>query len=109
MLIVDDILLFPIRGIRWIFEQIHDIATEELEGEADRIRESLTDLYMMLETGLITEEEFDEKEKEYLDRLDALEAEMEVRGEFDEDEDEDDEEDQEFSDVEKDDSDESPK
>lgn len=76
MLIVDDILLFPFRGIRWIFEQIHDIAAEELEGEADRIREALTDLYMMLETGQITDEEFDEKEREYLDRLEVLERDM---------------------------------
>lgn len=80
MLIVDDILLFPIKGINWVFKQIHDIAEEELEGEADRIRESLTDLYMLLETGQITEEEFEQQEKELLDRLDSLQEEDDMIG-----------------------------
>ncbi len=80
MLIVDDILLFPIKGINWVFKQIHDIAEEELEGEADRIRENLTDLYMLLETGQITEEEFEQQEKELLDRLDSLQEEDDMIG-----------------------------
>ena len=80
MLIVDDILLFPVKGINWIFKQIHEIAEEELEGEADRIRENLTDLYMLLETGQITEEEFEQQEKELLDRLDSLQEEDDMIG-----------------------------
>ncbi len=85
MLIVDDILLFPVKGINWIFKQIHEIAEEELEGEADRIRDSLTELYMMLETGQITEEEFEQQEKEFLDRLDNLEEEDDMIGSRDAD------------------------
>ncbi len=81
MLIVDDILLFPVKGINWIFKQIHEIAEEELEGEADRIRENLTELYMMLETGQISEEEFEQQEKELLDRLDSLQEEDDMIGE----------------------------
>ena len=81
MLIVDDILLFPVKGINWIFKQIHEIAEEELSGEADRIRDSLTELYMLLETGQITEEEFDLQEKELLDRLDALDEGDDMIGE----------------------------
>ena len=92
MLIVDDILLFPVKGINWIFKQIHEIAEEELEGEADRIRDSLTELYMLLETGQITEEEFEQQEKELLDRLDNLEEEDDMIGSGDEDFDEDDDE-----------------
>jgi len=42
MLLVDDILFSPIKGINWIFKKIHELAEEELSGEADRIRESLT-------------------------------------------------------------------
>ena len=75
MLIIDDILLSPVRGINWIFKQIHELAEEELEGEPDRIRQSLTELYMMLETGQISEEEFEQQEKELLNRLDELEDE----------------------------------
>ena len=94
MLLVDDILFSPIKGINWIFKKIHELAEEELSGEADRIRESLTELYMQLETGEISEEEFEEQEALLLDRLDALDEEDDLIGEDnnnDEDEDEDEE------------------
>ncbi len=108
MLLVDDILFSPIKGINWIFKKIHELAEEELSGEADRIRESLTELYMQLETGEISEEEFEQQEALLLDRLDALDEEDDLIGEDnnnededeDEDEDEVDEEDDEDEDVE---------
>jgi hypothetical protein len=93
MLLVDDILFSPIKGINWIFRKIHELAEEELEGEADRIRESLTELYMQLETGEITEEEFEEQEAIFLDRLDTLHEEDNMIGDDDDDEDEDEDED----------------
>ncbi len=80
MLIVDDILLSPYRGLIWIFKEIHHIAEEELNGEADSIRAALTELYMQLETGQITEEAFDAQEAVLLERLDALEADEEDAG-----------------------------
>jgi len=83
MLLVDDILLSPVRGITWVFKQIHQLAEEELEGEADRIRDSLTELYMMLETGEISEEEFERRETELLDKLDALNEEDDILGNSD--------------------------
>jgi hypothetical protein len=88
MLLVDDILFSPIKGITWVFKQIHQLAEEELEGEADRIRENLTDLYMMLETGEISEAEFEEREAQLLDKLDALQEEDDVIGAADDDHDE---------------------
>jgi len=92
MLLVDDILFSPVKGIMWIFRQIHELAEEELAGEADRIRESLTELYMQLETGEITEEEFEQQEAVLLDRLDALDEEDDVIGYDDADDNEEDEE-----------------
>jgi hypothetical protein len=86
MLLVDDILFSPVKGIMWIFRQIHELAEEELAGEADRIRESLTELYMQLETGEITEEEFEQQEAVLLDRLDALDEEDDMIGDAEEDE-----------------------
>ena len=74
MLIVDDILLFPMRSLFFIFREVCNAAEQESLNEADAIRAELTDLYMMLETGAITEEEFDAQEEELLDRLDALEV-----------------------------------
>ena len=86
MLLVDDILLSPVKGITWVFKQIHQLAEEELEGEADRIRDSLTELYMMLETGEISEEEFERRETELLDKLDALNEEDDILGISDDEE-----------------------
>jgi hypothetical protein len=77
MLLVDDILFFPVRSILWIFREINDIAQEELAGEAKSITEQLRILYMQLETGRITEAEFDAKEKILLDRLEAIDNRME--------------------------------
>ena len=90
MLLVDDILFSPIKGINWIFKKIHELAEEELSGEADRIRESLTELYMQLETGEISEEEFEQQEAVLLDRLDALDEEDDLIGDEDEDDEDDD-------------------
>lgn len=84
MLLVDDILFSPVKGITWVFKQIHQLAEEELEGEADRIRNSLTELYMMLETGEISEEEFERRETQLLDKLDALDEGDDILGSPDE-------------------------
>ena len=72
MLIVDDILFFPVRSILWIFREMYNAAREEIENEAVSITYELSELYMMLETGKITESEFDAREKELLDRLDEI-------------------------------------
>jgi len=103
MLLVDDILFSPIKGINWIFKQIHELAEEELSGEADRIRDNLTELYMQLETGEITEEEFEAQEAILLDRLDDLDEEDNMIGDEDEDEDEDEDDmDEDFDDEDED-------
>ncbi|MGA9176774.1 MAG: gas vesicle protein GvpG [Desulfobacterales bacterium] len=75
MFIVDDILLFPVRSILWIFREMHNAAREEVENETMSITNELSELYMMLETGKITESEFDAREKELLDRLDEIQEE----------------------------------
>jgi hypothetical protein len=74
MLIVDDILLFPINSLLWIFREINHAAQEELANEAETITAELRELYMMLETGQIAETEFNDREKKLLDRLEGLEA-----------------------------------
>ena len=75
MLIVDDILLSPFTGILWIFREICKAARQEMENEAEAITSELGYLYMMLETGKITEAEFDAREQALLDRLDQLQGE----------------------------------
>ncbi len=72
MLLIDDILLFPFRSIFWIFREVHNAAQQELSSEAESITGQLRELYMFLETGRISEEEFQAREKVLLDRLDRL-------------------------------------
>lgn len=74
MLLVDDILFFPVTSIFWIFREIGKVAQDELAGEAQSVTEQLRLLYMQLETGGITEPQFDAEEKLLLDRLDAIES-----------------------------------
>jgi hypothetical protein len=73
MLLIDDILFSPVKGILWVFGEISKVAHEGLADEAKSITESLRQLYMELETGRIPEEEFDTRERELLDRLEVLE------------------------------------
>ena len=75
MFLVDDILLSPAKGLLWVFREIHDAAQQELAGESETITAALSELYMRLETGQITESEFDAQETTLLDRLDRLQAE----------------------------------
>ena len=84
MLLVDDILFFPVSSILWIFREISKIAHEELAGEAQSITEQLRLLYMQLETGRITEQQFDAEEKLLLDRLDAINSRLEGEEESEE-------------------------
>ncbi len=71
MLLIDDIFLSPIKGLFYIFKQIHNAAEEEFFNEED-ISAQLSELYMMLETGKITEEEFNKNESELLNRLEQI-------------------------------------
>jgi len=72
MVLVDDLLTFPIRSLFWIFREIHNAAQEDLANESESITAELSDLYMRLETGKITEEEFAGEEKTLLERLDRM-------------------------------------
>lgn len=74
MLLVDDILCFPVKSVLWIFDEIRNAAEEALESEADAITGQLQQLYRMLESGAITESEFDDRETELLDRLEAMQG-----------------------------------
>ena len=72
MLLVDDLLMFPFRSVLWIVREIHNAAQEELANETESITAELSNLYMRLETGKISEEEFAAEEKILLERLDRI-------------------------------------
>ena len=99
MLILDNLLLSP---LLWIFREINESVQKEQAGEAEAVTRSLSELYMKLDTGAITEEEFSATEAVLLDRLEAIQerdqesaAEDEDAEEDEEDEDEDEEEEEE--------------
>jgi hypothetical protein len=79
MLFLDTLLLSPIHGAVWAARQVHNAIQQERAAEPARITAELSELYMMLETGRLTEVEFDAREKELLDQLDRLQEE-ESRG-----------------------------
>jgi len=76
---LDDILLAPVQGLVWIAEQIQEQADKERMDE-EGVKRQLTELYMLLETGQISEEEFERQEEELVDRLEAIEAYHKSRG-----------------------------
>jgi ribosomal protein L29 len=70
--LIDDILLFPVKGVVWIAEKIRGIALEELEDTPEKLQRELFDLQMELDAEQITEAEYQKKEKNILERLEAL-------------------------------------
>ena len=83
MFILDDILIAP---ILWVFKEINNAVQKEITGEAETITRALSELYTKVESGTITEEQFEAEETRLLDRLDEIEAGQEVVEESEEDE-----------------------
>lgn len=72
MLIIDDILLAPVKGFLWICKKIQGMAEEELTDTEEKLKRELLDLQMLFETDQITEEKYKRKEDEILAKLEAL-------------------------------------
>jgi len=71
MFLIDSILLAPVKGVVWLAEKLNEITEKELS-DTGRIKEELMALQLRFELDEITEQEYNEKEKELLDRLDAI-------------------------------------
>jgi len=72
MFLIDDVLLAPVSGVMYVFREIQAAAEAEAAKNAEALRAQLADLYGMLESGRISSDQFDVKEKELLDQLDAI-------------------------------------
>lgn len=66
------LLSIPFRGMIRVFEEVAKRAEEEIYNE-DAVKAELTDLYMKLEAHEITEEEFERREAELVQRLEEIE------------------------------------
>lgn len=68
MLFIDDLLLSPISGFKFILRTLARAAEEQYTDDAP-IKERLLELQTLLEDGSITEEEYVVQEKEVLAQL----------------------------------------
>lgn len=69
--LLDDILMAPGRGIMWIFQQVQKAADASMADRTQEIRDELSALYQALEKGEVTPEQFDQREAQLLDELEA--------------------------------------
>jgi Gas vesicle protein G len=80
MFLIDDLAVAPARFVLWIVRQVQEAAKEEMSGEKQRLTAELSQLHAMLESGRLSEAEFDERERTVLDQLDAIEEQLAGRG-----------------------------
>lgn len=64
--------LAPVRGSVWVLDQVV-LAAEREYYDPDPVRKELAELEKELLSGAVSEEEFDRREDELLDRLDEIE------------------------------------
>jgi len=69
--LVDDILLSPVKLVKWLGEEVHKYIEEERTDEG-KIQEGLMELQLLYEMEEITEEEYQKKEAQLLERLSAI-------------------------------------
>jgi len=72
MLLIDDVLLSPFTGLLFVFKEIAKTAQEQLLDD-EAVKQELRESYMLLETGRISEEEFERRERLLVGRLEAIE------------------------------------
>lgn len=71
MLLIDDLLLLPFKGLTGIFEKLYEMADRELSDKR-YIQERLMELQLRFELDEIGEEEYLQKEKELIALLDSI-------------------------------------
>lgn len=71
MLLIDDLLLLPVKGFVGIFKRIHEMAEQELSDET-YLLERLMGLRLQFEMGEMEEGEYMKLEKDLLERLNAV-------------------------------------
>ncbi len=75
MLLIDDIIAAPFRGLFFILKEINKAVQKEREEEEKRTMAELCELHRRLETGALSEAEFDAREAQLLRKLDNLRGE----------------------------------
>ena len=73
MFFIDNLLLAPISGLKFILNQVQKVADQELNDES-LIKHQLLELQMRLELGEVSDEDFREQEAELFSRLRVIKA-----------------------------------
>lgn len=73
MFLIDDLLLLPVDGVRFVLNQIQKVVDRELNDESV-IKEQLLELALLYEMEEISEEEYKEQEAELFARLRVIKA-----------------------------------
>ncbi|MFI9389799.1 gas vesicle protein GvpG [Streptomyces bauhiniae] len=71
--------LAPVRGSLWVIDQVLTAAEEEYY-DPEPVRRELAELERALTSGQISDEEYDRREDELLDRLDEIDAHRRANG-----------------------------
>ncbi len=72
MLLIDDLLAAPLRGLFFVLKEINAAVQAERASDERRIIAELAELHRKLDANQITEAEFEAGEERLLHRLDSL-------------------------------------
>lgn len=72
MLLIDDLLAAPFRGLMFVLREVAKAAEEEQAGQERATMAELAALHRELESGALTEDAFDAREATLLERLDRM-------------------------------------
>lgn len=62
-------LVGPVKLVRWLSVKISDVVEEETAINKDKLKAELSEWQMKLDIGEVTQEEYENKEKEILEKL----------------------------------------
>jgi hypothetical protein len=80
MLLIDDLLAAPLRGLFFILREVGAAVQSEREEQHLRVVAELADLHRQLDGGRITEAEFEVREDRLLQQLDSMRGENVTNG-----------------------------
>ncbi|HBJ35697.1 MAG TPA: hypothetical protein DDZ51_13320 [Planctomycetaceae bacterium] len=74
MFFVDDVLMSPFKGFMFLAREVANAVDKEREDRKTNLMSDLTALHKMLESGEISDDDFDDREADILDLLERLES-----------------------------------
>ena len=73
MFFLDDVVMSPFKGFLFIAKEVAKAVDQAREADRNNAMRELSELHLKLESGEITDDEFDARESELLDLLEGEE------------------------------------